>query len=855
MALLGNFIGGALGLRSATEYQTAVEAADKLKKMRRQNTLEETERLNRSKDIFREDSAKANEFKPDDAFKFDGLNQPGLKNIPKPPVVTDEKTDQKTTVDQEGGVAQGQEYINDGSDLTLPDKGPPPFIPDFDSSKTVINPFDNENVAAAGVDITSSKFQRVEFRDDLSTLFPEGVVQEDVSDEEKIDLHVQGMPWKVQKYTMTNKQTGDKESGYMVLHNGLAYNIKKVGENSFILVNRTGVVNNALTDAFTKARIRGITNTEIVPRGETDETELAAKTVDNSFVSNAIKTIKENKFKNGFTESTVNYARLFGINEGEALGLLAVESNFGTVKYDNRSSTRGPLQIQNLAYKDVKSFYKGNNPAGSGLTDLQWNQMVDIVKNLPKNHANLTNSNDQIAAGLLYYKMIALKGVAPEFRPAAYYDGYAKYIGIEKLSDVENFSGPNTLKSVEKYNNAVIGMTEYLGKVSDYYYGDGTTPVSTNVTEEVVKEETTSSTDKTDEAVAAAKPTDTSTNITVLPEVVVTGSDGTKSQSLANDGVEPEDDTIIKFLQDPPKIGIEIQNILDQRKRVVDTVNERINLINRRVERNNQKARELERLAEIAAIQPGGLTRYNELRAQAEALREQNFLLLEGGITADGQEFAGVTGLKRAATEKMAEFDNKLLFVQGAQALQDLSYGSTARAGAVLSAYSGLDIQVVPRSDGKFDIVVQGQTQATYTYNQLVDKLQSTYSAQYRETKAKRESYLFEKNVDLEAELTKQRDKLLGDLKLKNLENAGKAYIEELKARKGEFKALGEGYALIYDNGQYFLLEPQAETVTVNGEAVVRPKLTPLSPSQAMALNTGSADAGATAEAYKSASE
>jgi hypothetical protein len=166
-----------------------------------------------------------------------------------------------------------------------------------------------------------------------------------------------------------------------------------------------------------------------------------------------------------------------------------------------------------------------------------------------------------------------------------------------------------------------------------------------------------------------------------------------------------------------------------------------------------------------------------------------------------------------------------------------------------------LDIQVVPRSDGRFDVVVQGQTQATYNYNQLVDKLQSTYSAQYRETKATKETYLFEKNVDLEAELTKQRDKLLGDLKLKNLENAGKAYIEELKARKGEFKALGEGYALIYDNGKYFLLEPQAETVTVNGEAVVRPKLTPLSPAQATALNTGSADASATAEAYKSASE
>ena len=834
MALLGNFLGGALGLRSAAEYATAVESADKLKKMRRQNTLEETERLNRSKDVFREDSDTASDFTPDDAFKFDNLDQPGLKNIPKPPpVVTKEKKNQ--TVDQEGGVAQGQEYINDGSDLTLPDKGPPPFIPEFDSSKTVINPNKNENVIPNRT--SKDQIPRPEFRGpNLSRLFPEGVVEEnDVSDEEKVDLHVQGMPWRVQRYNL-----GD-EKAYVVLHNGVEYNIKEVGEGSFILVDRNGVVNNALTEAFTRARMRGITDTELVKRGETDETELAAKTVDNSFVSNAIKTIRENKFKNGFTESTVNYARLFGINEGEALGLLAVESNFGTVKYDNRSSTRGPLQIQNLAYKDVQSFYKGNNPAGSGLTDVQWSQMVDIVKNLPKNHANLTNSNDQIAAGLLYYKMIALKGVAPEFRPAAYYDGYAKYIGIEKLSDVENFSGPNTLQSVTKYNNAVIGMTEYLGKVSDYYYGDGTTPVSTDVTEEVVKETDDYTVTREGDGYVYTKKetTDTSTDTSTDTTIEVTGSDGTKSQSLANDGVEPEDDTIVKFLLDPPKIGIEIQNLLGQRKRFVDTVNENIDLINRRVERNNQKARELERLAEIAAIQPGGLTRYNELRAQAEALREQNFLLLEGGITSDGKEFAGVAGLKRAATDKMAEFDNKLLFVQGAQALQDLSYGSTARAGAVLSAYSGLDIQVVPRSDGRFDVVVQGQTQATYTYKQLVDKLQSTYSAQYRETKAKRESYLFEKNVDLQSALAQEREKILGKLKEENLKAENARILEAIKQQGGEFKALGDGTALIQRGGEFYRLNPAAEVEVIKDgkkEIVVKPQLEKLDFAQASIL-------------------
>ena len=176
----------------------------------------------------------------------------------------------------------------------------------------------------------------------------------------------------------------------------------------------------------------------------------------------------------------------------------------------------------------------------------------------------------------------------------------------------------------------------------------------------------------------------------------------------------------------------------------------------------------------------------------------------------------------------MAEFDNKLLFVQGAQALQDLSYGSTARAGAVLSAYSGLDIQIVPRSDGRFDVVVQGQTQATYTYNQLVDKLQSTYSQQYREAKTKKETYLFEKNVDLQAALIEEREKILGRLKEQNLKDENARILKRIEQEGGEFKALGDGTALIRRGNEYYRLNPRAEVEVIKDgkkEIVIKPQL------------------------------
>ena len=831
MALLGNFIGGALGMQSAQDYEGAVTSASRLQALQRKNQFTK-DMMNSAKPADPEAVRQVAPFNPDDAFGFNNLQQPGLRNIPVPPV------------DQEGGVAQG---IDEADKVTDQEVKPPledpyiepkaPVVPEFDSSKTVINPSDNQN-------LPNNQIPKPEFQDpDLSNLFPDGVVSEnDISDADKTDLHVQGFPWKVL----------DKNGGKVVIHNGVEYDIKKIGD-SYVLTNRMGMPNYPLTDAFTKGRSRGITNTEIVPRTNSAADDLAAATVDNKYIANALKSIKNNKFQNGITNSTTALARQFGIDQGEALALLAIESNFGNVKFDSRSSTRGPLQVQKLAFKDVKAYFKGANPANSGVSDEQWSRMTSAAANLPKNHANLTDTNDQITAGLLYFKMIGLKGVDKKFQAAAYFDGYGKYIGINDISDVKKFSGPNTLATVTQYNSAFLGMRGYMGQVADYYYPQGgalagaSTTTQGNTVGQPNMPTDTQIVTEADAALTGTSTTQTGTTGTdtagTAQTQTVTESDGTQKESIATAEVTEPEQEIVKFLENPPNIGIEMQNLLNGRKLGVDNLNRQLQLLNEQINANNAKAAEYDRFADIA-LANGQIATFERYSGLADGLIKQSNDLRNSGIEAQNQ-----------AKVAMQEFDNKMLLVQGAQALQDLSFGSTARAGAVLSAFSGLDIQIVPRSDGKFDLMVNGNRQQTYTMAELSDKLQRTYSQAYRESQTKiqieRQTYLFEKGVDLEAELTKQRDKLLGDLKLKNLDNAGAAYLEELKQRKGEFKALGDGFALIYDNGQYFLLQPEAVEETINGEKVRRPKLTPLSPGQAQALNAG----GATADDFKAAAK
>ena len=811
MGLLGNFLGNALGMQSAEEYTQSVEAASRLRDLQNRNqSLKDEAKV----PVTNVDTDQVGGLKIPDTLDLGPLTQPPLKNIPKPPV------------DQEGGVADGVPI--DDPDLFYEDKilrdfrrgqgtdtSSPPSVPEFDSGQTVINPNDNQNIPNNQIPVPEFKGA------DLSKLFPKGVVSEnDVSDEEKQSLHVQGFPWKVI----------DKNGGKVVVHNGVEYDIKEVGDGSFILTNRMGMPNYPLTDAFTKARIRGITDTEIKPRTNSYEDDLAAATVDNDFIANALKSVKDNKFRNGITSSTVGFARQFGVDEGEALGLLAVESNFGNVKFDNRSSTRGPLQIQNLAYKDVKAFYKGPKP--DGVTDAQWSAMTAAVAKMPKNHANLTDTNDQIAAGLLYYKMIELKGVDKRFQAAAYYDGYGKYIGINDISDVKNFSGPNTLASVTKYNSAVLGLKQYMNQLSDYYYGDGTAvPTNVSANQTATNQTATNQTATNQTATTSASGFEIRQEDGAVvykdgqPVFRFTGADGqalaeqyiaeqtgqkttkevTDATETADKAVNQDDDVSIEmFVNNPSSIPITTQRILDERKLVTDNIKTQIDEVNRAIAIQNQRADEFTRLAAIARRNRQRDVANNYLE-QAAAARQNAEDLRESGIV-----------LVQQGKEAVFKYDNTLLLAQGAQALQDLSYGSTARAGAVLSAYSGYKIEIVPRSDGKYDMVVEGNVQATYTKQQLADRLQSAFDGEYRKSKqaraAKRADQVFEKNLDTAAEIKKIEAQLVSTLATEAAKAAYAQELERIKNSKGQVYSLGDGKAIIKTaDGRYIFMDPAGQ--------------------------------------------
>ena len=134
------------------------------------------------------------------------------------------------------------------------------------------------------------------------------------------------------------------------------------------------------------------------------------------------------------------------------------------------------------------------------------------------------------------------------------------------------------------------------------------------------------------------------------------------------------------------------------------------------------------------------------------------------------------------------------------QGLQDLANGSVNRAAMVWSEYSGMDIRINPRSDGKYDVTLNGKPYKTYDLKTLSETLQLAFDQGYRKSqqsaattralksfeaqldilKEKYKSYNTrqEKLLQGQIDIIKKREEQIGDVELKVDTNSGVVYIK-----------------------------------------------------------------------------
>ena len=421
-------------------------------------------------------------------------------------------------------------------------------------------------------------------------------------------------------------------------------------------------------------------------------------------------------FSNKKVQEVRNVAAAIGLNPDFAMAIMGMESSFGTAK--NLTSTKGAkgiMQVMPETFDQMKAWY--TNP--------------DNIKkyNIPQEVVNLASAMQKgnmqsPAAGLLYLKYGQYIGVPMNLLAAGYQGGMESVLQRGTPTTANDGSLTNT-----DYNRAVIGIyNKILEKTG------GTTITTTNnkpfQNNQATSGTTGSTTTTQNNNITAGLITDVQTDTS--GQATNTGNQGTASgdvsslkdvgQAGVDDGIKtepkdniPETKTEPKppafYQKDPSATGFELRNFLEERELIINQTNQTVSIL-------AQRSDYFRRLAEVSRIGGTDEESYNNLINQSTEL------------------MAKATDARNKGALEAKKAENKIMYLQGMQALSDLTKGSVNRAAMVWSQYSGLDIRINPRSDGKYDVTIGGKPYKTMDSKTLSNTLQLAFDQGYRGSQA-----------------------------------------------------------------------------------------------------------------------
>lgn len=188
---------------------------------------------------------------------------------------------------------------------------------------------------------------------------------------------------------------------------------------------------------------------------------------------------------------------------------------------------------------------------------------------------------------------------------------------------------------------------------------------------------------------------------------------------------------------------------------------------------------------------------------------------------------AGMGAQFMEARAKLMELDNGMTYLQGMQGLQEFTLANDPRRlAAVWSQYAGVPIGIQPRTDGKFDIVVNGRkTKTGVTASDISDSARSAFDATYRQQKgaasAKYNEETFKAQLEIQKNNAQQLAQMIREIAVERVRGNSAQALEWAKANYGwDIKptGAGDGTVIIRAPGAApFLFNPTGKTVSPDG--------------------------------------
>jgi hypothetical protein len=179
------------------------------------------------------------------------------------------------------------------------------------------------------------------------------------------------------------------------------------------------------------------------------------------------------------------------------------------------------------------------------------------------------------------------------------------------------------------------------------------------------------------------------------------------------------------------------------------------------------------------------------------------------------------------ARAKLMEMDDSMVYLQGMQGVQDFSFGKDPRRlAAVWSKYAGTPIGIQPRSDGNYDVLVNGRrVKENMDAATVIDTARLSFDAAYRQQKQQASSKYneeqFKANLETQKEFAKQQAQMIREVTVQQTQGNMDLALERLKQMRYDVKPSnsGDGTVIITPpgGGTPFIYNPAGRTVEVDG--------------------------------------
>jgi len=179
------------------------------------------------------------------------------------------------------------------------------------------------------------------------------------------------------------------------------------------------------------------------------------------------------------------------------------------------------------------------------------------------------------------------------------------------------------------------------------------------------------------------------------------------------------------------------------------------------------------------------------------------------------------------ARAKLMELDNGMTYLQGMQGLQEFTLANDPRRlASVWSQYAGVPIGIQPRTDGKFDIIVNGRkTKEGQTAREVTDAARSGFDGTYRQQQsaalAKANEERFKSQLKMQEENAKQQAEMIKNIYVEQAKGNIQLAVEQLKMMRYDVKpsGAGDGTVIITPPGSNapFVFNPSGRTIEVDG--------------------------------------